>query len=329
MIRADRRPHFAVVLATLVAAMASTAAAEWYVVCERDGGNVLATETIDEPTQVALEGPLPGPRTASAWIEANCPDRRCTAAGTCIRGETTESRTGHGGWEAGELTTVATGGSPAEPAGRGTGAAGTAPSGAGGDPLAPLVETARSAAGACAYPAALAAANHLTTFDPEHPWLLANHPTVRRLAERQEATEQQVWLAADELERGELERAREHAFAATGTAVSCQTPVVSDLVRGIDTAIEQRRQLRHAQRQRLAAAVLPSLIDLAQVAGGGRPDPETLASTVTSSIQSVAAKYGTVDPCAFRLAYDDPASVLPTCTCPGYRFDASRFRCVP
>jgi hypothetical protein len=54
--------------------------------------------------------------------------------------------------------------------------------------------------------------------------------------------------------------------------------------------------------------------------GGGVPAP------AYSGVP--ASALGAADPCAFKFAYKSKWSVEPVCTCPGYRFDARRFKCV-
>lgn len=329
--RAAREHHCPLAVAVILVAVVAPpplAAAGWFVLCDQATGDVVVAQTPGDETHSQLIGPLPGPRTATAWIDANCPSRRCDAAGACLTADASGSSSGEdGGWVAGKLSSVTVGGTPAPS----SGPSGEVPSGPVGPreaDLTPLIKTATAAAEACSYPAALAAADHMAEFDPEHPWLLANRATLRRLAARQRTCQQAVWKASAALEGGDFKRARQYAMTAADSAVSCQNRAVSDLLTGIETAIEQQRMERRAKRGRVAAALLPGLLDLARVASGGVPAPGARASAIASTAQAAAAASTGSDSCAFQLQYTDPASVVPTCSCAGYAFDMRSFRCV-
>jgi hypothetical protein len=199
--------------------------------------------------------------------------------------------------------------------------------GPGSADLRPLIDTATAAAQACAYPTALASANHLAKFDSNHPWLVANHDTLRDLAARQEATERSTWQASNSLRSGELKRARELAERAADTAVSCQSRAVWALLEGIDTAIEQDRAARDASRRRGAAALLPGLVNLAGVISGSQAGTVQVDGAAVAEIATTLMPTA-LDLCAFQLEYRDPSSPVPTCTCAGYSYDVTQFRCV-
>jgi hypothetical protein len=323
----------AVAALSLLLATGPLAAADWYVLCETGSGQVVLAQEVNREDHVVLMGPLPGPRTATAWLDTNCPSRRCDAAGQCLQpGESRQPAAAKGGWEVGKLTTVSLGGSnEARSAGGGpVGVTGPASlSGPGATDLTPLINTAKAAVAGCSYPAALAAADQMTNFDPNHPWLKANHDKLRRLAARQRTTRQAVWRASSALQAGKLKEAHRLAMSAADTAVSCQTQAVSALVTGIGTAIQQRSTERQLARRRAAAALLPGLLDLARVASGGHAAAGSPVSTVGTAIQSAAPAAGGVDPCAFKLEFPDRTSLVPVCGCPGYVFDVKRFRCAP
>ena len=172
----------------------------------------------------------------------------------------------------------------------------------------------------------------MTNFDPDHPWLEANLEKLRGLGRRQTATEQTIWQASSALSSGDLKRARNLALAAADTALSCQSEAVSGLVRGIDTALQQKRAVRDANRRKAAAALLPGLIDLSRVLSGAasagvQPSSEALAGS-TAQILGVTLPGG-LDPCAFTFEYRDLSRLRPACNCAGYVFDPGQFRCVP
>jgi hypothetical protein len=206
----------------------------------------------------------------------------------------------------------------------------TGPAGPGAADLSPLIETAKGAAAACSFPAALASARQMTNFDPEHPWYLANRRKLEDLAGRQKRTENLVWQASSALKAEELKRARDLAAAAADSAVSCQTQAVSELLGGIDTAIEQRRLARTAARRRAAAAMLPGLINLSRAISGAESGlPGASEAIASAAVETVGGAVGVSvpDPCAFQFEYRDKGSVVPVCTCAGYGWNAASFRC--
>lgn len=331
----EHHPEGRCALATPTPEPTPAAVGGWLAVCVRSTGTVdIARGAPPTGTMVlwgsGLEvGAHSDRAAATSWVHRVCPSWRCDGSGQCARGLPPARPTPVAErWLAGELvstvrpltsTAAAGGGQPPTETG--------AVLGPGAADLAPLVATATEAAASCAYPAALTSADHLMSFDPNHPWLTANHDTLRELAARQQATEHAAWQASAALQAGELEQARALAGRAADSAVGCQTRAVSTLLAGIDTAILQERAARDADRRRAAAALLPGLIELAGVVSGAQAGtvqvtPGTV-STVASSLMPSA-----LDPCAFQLEYRRPASVVPTCTCPGYVFDAARFRCV-
>lgn len=307
----------------------------WLAVCVRSTGTVDVAQGAPPGGTMVLwgsgleVGTHPDRAAATSWVHRVCPSWRCDGSGQCARGLPPVRPTPvPERWLAGELvstvrpltaTTAAGGGRLAtEPA---------AVLGPGPADLAPLVATATEAAASCAYPAALASADHLMNFDPEHPWLAANHDTLRQLAARQQATERAAWQASSALQAGELQQARGLAGQAADSAVGCQTRAVSALLAGIDTAIVQERAARDANRRRAAAALLPGLVDLAGVLSGAQAGTVQVTPGTVSAVAS-SLMPSALDLCAFQLEYRDPASVVPTCTCPGYAFDPARFRCV-
>ncbi len=324
--------------------------AGWLAVCDPATGRVGIARDVVPSGRVALSvadggaGPHASESVARAWVDYHCPTWRCRDRGACARAGATAppaappAGTG-GGWVAGEVTSVTlsgaegAGASPVAAAGPvgPDGLAGSAgPAGPSAADLSPIVETAKAAAAACSFEAALMSAEQMARFDPEDPWLVANLPKLKRLAERQRTTEATVWQASSALSSGDLKRARKLAGTAADNAVSCQSQAVSELVRGIDAAIASDREARSAENRRAAAALLPGLIDLSRAVSGAAAGPASrpagsvpLPSYGSSSRATAAAP----DPCAFKYAYKSTWSVEPICSCPGYRFDARQFRC--
>ncbi len=340
------------ILVSILAA-SSLFANQVHVLCESATGRVVVLEQFDVNRHTILTGPLPGPRTATVWIEENCPAQSCDVSGRCSISKADagpvqkqQSADAHNGWVVGELTSEKVGDSPSNsssksanaqtfaPGAGSVGPAGSIPPGgpagpdAGGGDLSPLINTATQAAEACSFQAALASADHLRNFDPEHPWLVANHDNLRGLANRQRTTEQTVWQASSALSAGKLKNAKKLAETAADYAVSCQNEAVSQLVKGIDLAILQRKQERNAATSRAMSALLPSLIDLSNVISGGQPRFNAPVGT-TGSAAAVAAVTNAIsgDRCAFQFEYRDVSSQLPTCTCAGYHFELTKFRC--
>lgn len=277
---------------------------------------------------------------ARAVVDYHCPTWRCTARGGCASASAAAPRAGQGGgWVAGEVTSVTLGpaegagalpSAPAGPAGPESPAGPEGPDGPGSADLSPIVETAKAAAAGCSFEAAKTAAEQMKLFDPQDPWLVANMPKLERLAERQRTTEQTVWAANAALSSGDLKRARKLAATAADNAVSCQSQAVGELVRGIDAAITARQQARSAANRQAAAALLPGLVDLSRALSGGvaGPAPALGGGVPAPSYGGVpASALGAADPCAFTFVYRSKWSVEPVCTCPGYRFDARRFKC--
>lgn len=333
----QRRPALAVATAVLVAS-ASAGAEEWFVVCDTATNAVVVTLQADGPGQLTMMGPLPSRRPADMWVGESCPGRYCDDWGQCAE-PPPPPMAASGGWLAGEVTSEtlsgpAGGGSTPSGTSGPTGPAGpTGPRGPGGSGLAPLIDNAKAAVEACNFHAALMTAEHMLNFDPDHPWLAANHQRLRDLALRQRATEDAVWQASSYLSSGDLKRARKIASAAADTAVSCQSRAVSDLVRGIDAAIEHERQMRSANNRAAMAALLPTLVDMANTLSGqyhGTAPPSSSGSYgglssfgYTPSSPSASPP----DPCAFKYEYRSAWSVEPVCTCPGYRWQGAQHRC--
>ena len=205
------------------------------------------------------------------------------------------------------------------------------PAGPSAADLSPLVNNTKAAAKGCNFPAALASVDHLANFDRQHPFLVTNRNNLRSLARRQRQTEQTIRQAGSALQAGNLKGALATAQAAAGTAVSCQSQPLAALLDGINTAIQQERQLKHQKRRQAAGRLLPALVGLSNAmigAQSGVPiDPEALIVTTAASL-GAKLPLNAVDPCAFKYEYRDRASVEPVCTCSGYRFDAGQFRCV-
>jgi hypothetical protein len=193
------------------------------------------------------------------------------------------------------------------------------------------VSTARAAADACRYDAALAAAGQMGEFEPDHPFLAANGEKLRDLAARQKRTESAVWRAAQLLEQQDFKKAREIAREAAASSLGCQTIAVAQLATGIEQAAARLRAERSIENRRAAAALLVPLIALANtlqsegtaVVPGGVP--------VLPAGAGVGAAGGTAAAhrCAFDYAYPSKWSVEPICRCAGWRFEARQFRCVP
>jgi len=326
------------VAAALLCGGVAGEAASWHVVCDTRSNTVVVTERVDEGVQRVMMGPLPSRRTAEIWLSESCPGRYCDDWGQCAEAPAApDARGTGGGWVAGEVTSVTlsapTGVEPA-PTGPTNRVGPVGAAGPGAADLSSLTNNARAAVEACNFHAALMTADHMTNFDPEHPWLAANHQRLRDLALRQRATEDAVWQASSYLSSGDYKRARKLASAAADQAVSCQSRAVSELLRGIDAAIEHNRQMRAADNRRAAAAMLPGLIDLANAVSahhyGSAPSTSgtsyggSTAPNWSASTPAVNAP----DSCAFKYEYRNVWNVEPVCTCPGYRFDASQHRCV-
>jgi hypothetical protein len=311
--------------------------AGWIAVCDPATGRIaVARETIPSG-KVVLRVPGGGSAShasepvARAWVDYHCPSWRCGSRGDCATaGAIAPPASPGGGWVAGEVTSVMLG--PAEAAAASpAGAAGPAgPDGPAPADLGPLIATAKAAAAGCSFEAALRAAEQMARFDPEDPWLVANLPKLRLLAERQRTTEATVWQASSALSAGDLKRARKLAGTAANNAVSCQYQAVAELVRGIDAAIASDRAARDAANRRAAAALLPGLVDLSRtLSGGAAGKPATRPGSVPPpSVSRPAASVAGPDPCAFKYTYESAWSVEPICSCPGYRFDARQFKCV-
>lgn len=334
---------------------ATGAASEWFVVCDKPSGFVLVTESVDGAVQSVMTGPLPGRSTAEIWLDESCPGATCDSEGRCSRApggtqspaddgwvagevvsETADAASGSG-WVAGEVssqTLSGSGGSSAVAASPSGPDGPSGPEGPGGDGLRPLIDNARAAVGACNFEAALLTADHMLNFDPEHVWLAANHQRLKDLALRQRSTEGAVWQASSALSAGDLKTARKLAQAAADRSVSCQSRAVSDLLAGIDAAIEHRKKVRAAKNSAAMATLLPGLVDLANTAIAakyGTTPPSTVSSLYGAAATSgagVASTYRPPDPCAFKYEYRNVWNPEPSCTCPGYRFDVAQHRCV-
>lgn len=322
----------------------------WLAVCNLGRGSVgLVRDKIPSgfvALKVSGEEAKPHAETAaaSAWVDRACPTWRCDERGSCAGSSAGTKPAGGskpaaagGGWAAGELTSVNLSGP--DSAGEAPVASRSDPGPADpGDPggpapadLSPLIETAKAAAGACSFQASLMTAEQMTRFDPNDPWLVANLPNLRRLAERQRITEATVWEASSALSSGDLKRARKLAVTAANNAVSCQSGAVSELVRGIDAAIASDRQARAADRGRVVSALLPDLFDLARAVSGaaaGTPVSAMGGAPLPPSGAASRVPAAGPDPCAFKYTYKNVWNFEPTCTCPGYRFEARQFRCV-
>ncbi|MCP4897215.1 MAG: hypothetical protein GY906_09625 [bacterium] len=312
------------------------AAAEWYVVCDVESHKVIVTENVDEQNHRIMKGPLPGTRTAEVWLEGKCPDRYCDGWGQCAEEPSpTGDSSATGGWVAGEVTSVTLSDSEVKPLVPPTAVGPTGPGGPSGPSsadLSPLIDNARAAVEACSFPAALMTAEHMMNFDPEHPWLAANLNRLRDLSLRQRSAEDAVWQASSALSSGDLKRARSLARGAADRAVSCQSRAVSDLLNGIDAAIEHKRQLRAANNSRAMSALLPDLINMANTLSGQYHG--TASSTNSAPVYggtntpSWSTSSNMPDPCAFKYEYRNVWNVEPVCTCPGYRWEAKQHRCV-
>ncbi len=325
-------------------------AGSWIPICSPAQGDVAVMQAPLPPGVVPLEAGDSGvsPQTdaagARAQIASLCPSWRCDSRGRCARpsgpstgpaslGDSARGRepageTGNlGGWVVGELSSVhhgpqtSTSQASPEPS-----RALKVPETSDGSDLLPVVHAARAAAAACSYPAALATADQLATFDPQHPWLVANRDLLRRLAARQRATEMAVWKASAALSLGDLKEARELARSAADTAVNCQNQAVSQLLAGINLALDQKSRQQRAASSQAAAGLLPSLIGLAQVMGGRQGSGVTLPPPTISGVPT-AVPLSVMNPCAFKYEYRDKSSFVPVCTCAGYAFDPRTFQC--
>ncbi len=308
-------------------------AAEWYVLCELTTGQVTIAQSLDEEIHRMMEGPFPGKRTASIWLQESCPQKSCNSLGRCGGRESAYgASSSRGGWVAGEVTSVVIDSSQegvVTPGTRVVPAPETRLAGPGEADLSPLIDTAMAAAKGCNFAAALASIEQIRNFDPGHSWYLANHSKLEDLSRRQKKTEQLVWQASSALSSEDLDGAREMAVAAAGTAVSCQSQAVSQLLAGIDTAIDQRRRARDASRRRAAAALLPGLIDLSRAVSGGKGSASvtTLTPSRTATSPAVSTPGLNSDSCAYKFVYRNKWNTEPVCTCAGYSFDARKFQC--
>ena len=306
----------------------------WIAVCRRSSGDVDVIQ--GKPREGcgvlwvggAVIGSYTDRTSAVSAISRLCPSWRCDPSGMCNLDAPRRAPPQPSTWEAGALVSVVV---PVAPSAQsGVGAVPEVPGellGPGTTDLSPLIGTATAAAEHCAYPAALAAADHMLDFDPRHPWLVANLENIRRLAVRQETTERATWQASAALRAGELEKARDLAEHAADTAVSCQTRAASALLQGIDTAITQEREARSLARRRAAAALLPRLINLAGLISGAQGGSLNIDKGTVSEVVGSLMPAG-FDPCAFQIEYRDSESMTPSCTCPDYSFDLTGFRCV-
>jgi hypothetical protein len=194
-----------------------------------------------------------------------------------------------------------------------------------------LVNTTKAAARGCSYSAALSSIDHMANFDPDHPFYVANRDKLNGLAKRQRQTEQTVWRASSLLSSGDLKGARKVARLAADTAVSCQNQAVSVLLDGIDRAIKQKREAQQQANRQNAAALLPGLVDLSRALSGGAAGPAPNAGALAASTAAafnIELPANAADPCAFNYEYKTKWDPQPVCTCIGYTFDPSRFRCV-
>jgi hypothetical protein len=175
----------------------------------------------------------------------------------------------------------------------------------------------------------------MASIEAGNPWLGANHDRLRQLAARQKMTEQAVWTASAALQNGDLKGARAATMAAADTAVSCQSLAVSNLLMRIDETIAHNKAAKDQERRRAAGQLLAGLITvqramIAKEYGGSVSKPATGGSTSGgSSVPSFSlAMPPGIDPCAFKYEFRNKWNTEPFCTCSGYTFDASQFRCV-
>jgi len=57
----------------------------WYVLCNRDDGNVVMSKNVDPSRQIVWQGNLRGEWDARQWISMNCPAARCDRNGRCTQ----------------------------------------------------------------------------------------------------------------------------------------------------------------------------------------------------------------------------------------------------
>lgn len=57
----------------------------WYVLCNRDDGNVVMSKNVDPSRQIVWQGNLRGEWDARQWIAMNCPSARCDRNGRCTQ----------------------------------------------------------------------------------------------------------------------------------------------------------------------------------------------------------------------------------------------------
>lgn len=57
----------------------------WYVLCNRDDGNVVMSMNVDPSRQIVWQGNLRGEWDARQWISMNCPSARCDRNGRCVQ----------------------------------------------------------------------------------------------------------------------------------------------------------------------------------------------------------------------------------------------------
>jgi RHS repeat-associated protein len=57
----------------------------WYVLCNRDDGNVVMSKNVDPSRQIVWQGNLRGEWDARQWISMNCPSARCDRNGRCTQ----------------------------------------------------------------------------------------------------------------------------------------------------------------------------------------------------------------------------------------------------
>lgn len=66
-------------------AAAPASGGSWYVLCNRDDGNVVLSKNVDPFRQIVWQSGFRGEWDARQWISANCPSARCDQNGRCVQ----------------------------------------------------------------------------------------------------------------------------------------------------------------------------------------------------------------------------------------------------
>jgi len=197
-----------------------------------------------------------------------------------------------------------------------------------GPDVSSFIQSATAAAAACRYPEAVSHADRAAAAAPGHPWVVANHETLRHLAERQR-------IAVEAMNAGN-QAARAKDFAAAGRyadTVQKQAPRCMDsMVSGWMDAINRSARAAQAEAQQggggqqAAGTLLPGLIDVLNKAIEGQNQPRTTPPSGGSTGAGTSTAK-TADPCESKATYLNKWNPTPRCDCDGYKWNG--YKCVP